>query len=103
MNLHVQIFAQSLNASPNANIDIQYLDSEIYFSVNDWFIDEESVDDAAAANPIRAMGWGIITILGVAIIAKRLWDSMEDSDFDSEEESHNIGGPFVESDNNHNH
>jgi hypothetical protein len=48
------------------------------------------------------MGWGIITILGVAIIAKRLWDSMGDSDFDSEEESHNIRAPFVESDNNHN-
>ena len=48
------------------------------------------------------MGWGIITILGVAIIAKRLWDSMEDSDFDSEEESHNIRAPFVESDNNYN-
>ena len=103
MNLHVQIFAQSLNASPNANIDIQYLDSEIYFSVNDWFIDEESVnDEAGAANPVRAIGWGIITILAVAIIAKRLWDSMEDSDFDSEEKNHNIRAPFVESDNNYN-
>jgi hypothetical protein len=101
MNLHVQIFAQSLNASPNANVDVQYLDSEIYFSANNWIIDEELDDEAAAANPVRAMGWGIITILGVALIAKRLWDSMKD-DVDSEEEAQNIGGPFVDSDNNHN-
>ena len=101
MNLHVQIFAQSLNASPNANVDIQYLDSEIYFSANNWIIDEELDDEAAAANPVRAMGWGIITILGVALIAKRLWDSMKD-DVDSEEAGQNIGDPFVDSDNNHN-
>jgi len=99
MNLHVQIFAQSLNASPNANVDIQYLDSEIYFSANNWIIDEGSDDEAAAANPVRAMGWGIITILGVALIAKRLWDSMKD-DVDSEQEGHNVGGPFVNYDNN---
>ena len=65
MNLHVQIFAQSLNASPNANVDIQYLDSEIYFSANNWIVDEGLDDEAATANPVRAIGWGIITILGV--------------------------------------
>ena len=103
MNLHVQIFAQSLNASPNANVDIQYLDSDIYFSAKNWIVDEGSVDDeVAAANPVRAMGWGIITILGIAIIAKRLWDSMRDSDFDNKEGGHNIGAPFVEYDDNHN-
>ena len=45
------------------------------------------------------MGWGVITILGVALIAKRLWDSMKD-DVNSEGEGHNMGGPFVNSDNN---
>ena len=84
--MHVQIFAQSLNASPNANIDIQYVDSEIYFSAKNYFVDDGLVDEgeAGAANPMRAMGWGLITILGVALIAKRLWDSMKDEVEDAE-------------------
>ena len=102
MNMHVQIFAQSLNASPNANIDLQYFDSEIYFSANNWIVDDGSVDDdeAGAANPMRAMGWGLITILGVALIAKRLWDSMKEDD-GGEESSRNLGPPFVNLDDNH--
>jgi len=102
MNMHVQIFAQSLNASPNANIDLQYFDSEIYFSANNWIVDDGSVDDdeAGAANPMRAMGWGLITILGVALIAKRLWDSMKE-DVGGEDGGHNLGSPFVNSDDNH--
>ena len=96
MNMHVQIFAQSLNASPNANIDIQYVDSEIYFSAKNYFLDDGLVDEgeAGAANPMRAMGWGLITILGVALIAKRLWDSMKEEvgDADSLQE---VRKPFV--------
>ena len=48
MNMHVQIFAQSLNASPNANTDIQYVDSEIYFSANNWIVDEGLIDEDEA-------------------------------------------------------
>tara|TARA_X000001036_G_scaffold436907_1_gene481006 strand:- start:37 stop:3225 length:3189 start_codon:yes stop_codon:yes gene_type:complete len=99
MNMHVQIFAQSLNASPNANNDIQYVDSEIYFSANNWIVDEGLIDEdeAGAANPMRAMGWGLITVLGVALIAKRLWDSMKDEVEDAEG-FQEVREPFVGND-----
>ena len=50
-------------------------------------------DEAGAANPMRAMG-GLITILGVALIAKRLWDSMKDEVKDAEG-LQGVGEPFV--------
>ena len=103
MSMHVQIFAQSLNASPSANIDIQYFDSETYFSANNEQNEVVLVDDAEAgsANPVRAIGWGIITILGVAVIAKRLWNSMEEEGVDGYRQP-NVEGPFVKSDKDQN-
>ena len=103
MSMHVQIFAQSLNASPSANIDIQYFDSETYFSANNEQNEVVLVDDveAGSANPVRAIGWGIITILGVAVIAKRLWNSMKEDGVD-EYRQPNVKGPFVKSDKDQN-
>ena len=103
MNMHVQIFAQSLNASPSANVDIQYFDSETYFSAINGQNEEVLVDgdEAGSANPVRAIGWGIITILGVALIAKRLWSSMKEEKV-VEYEQANIGEAFVKSDNKQN-
>ncbi len=103
MNMHVQIFAQSLNASPSANVDIQYFDSETYFSAINGQNEDILVDgdEAGSANPVRAIGWGIITILGVALIAKRLWSSMKEEQV-VEYEQANIDGAFVKTDNNQN-
>jgi hypothetical protein len=103
MNMHVQVFAQSLNASPSANADVQYFDSETYFSAingqsEDILVDS---DEAGSANPVRAIGWGIITILGVALIAKRLWNSMKEERV-IEDGQPNIGEAFVKSGNNQN-
>jgi hypothetical protein len=103
MNMHVQVFAQSLNASPSANADVQYFDSETYFSAINGQSEDVLVDsdEAGSANPVRAIGWGIITILGVALIAKRLWNSMKEERV-VEDGQPNIGEAFVKSGNNQN-
>ena len=100
MSMHVQVFAQSLNASPSANVDVQYFDSDTYFSAINGQTEDVLVDgdEAGSANPVRAIGWGIITILGVALIAKRLWNSMKEERV-VEYGQPNIGEAFVKSDN----
>ena len=80
--MHVQFFAQSLNGSPEANNEIIYLDSEIYF-----FIPENSnynsVADAekyGSANFSRSLGWGIVTIFSVGLVLSKLWSVIKENE-----------------------
>ena len=71
--MHVQFFAQSLNASPEAFNDIIYLDSETYFFTP---VDNNlNPTDKRPASPSfsRSIGWGIITIFSVALVLSKLW------------------------------
>jgi hypothetical protein len=73
--MHIQFFAQSLNASPESNNQIIYLDSQIYFftpnNTNyDSIIDS---DNPGSANFSRSIGWGIITIFSIALVLSKLW------------------------------
>ena len=60
--LHVQFFAQSLNGSPEANNDMVYLDSSVYFSTlnEDYFLSERGDVAPGSSNATRALGWGLI-------------------------------------------
>ena len=62
--MHIQFYAQSLNASPEANNDIIYLDSEVYFFTpeNSNYNSVADVSERGAASFSRALGWGIVTI-----------------------------------------
>ena len=74
-SLHVQFFAQSLNESPEGNNGMVYLDSSIYFSTLDdnYFVSDNNNIAPGSSNATRALGWGLITILSVAIILQRLY------------------------------
>jgi hypothetical protein len=74
--MHIQFFAQSLNASPESNNQIIYLDSQFYFftpnNTNyDSFIDSDN--PPGSANFSRSIGWGIITIFSIALVLSKLW------------------------------
>lgn len=94
--LHVQYFAQSLNASPEANNDLVYLDSETYFTAE---ISHEPAtnrldSDAGASSATRALGWGLLTIFAVAIMLQRLWLVMKENQSSVDNGRFSAGEPF---------
>ena len=73
--MHIQFFAQSLNASPESNNQIIYLDSQIYFFTPDNTNYDSIIDsdNPGSANFSRSIGWGIITIFSIALVLSKLW------------------------------
>lgn len=73
--MHIQFFAQSLNASPEGNNQIKYLDSQIYFFTPDNTNYDSIIDsdNPGSANFSRSIGWGIITIFSIALVLSKLW------------------------------
>ena len=95
--LHVQFFAQSLNQSPEANNAIIYYDSEIYFSVDSYDSTlTTNNSNPGAANSVRSLGWGIITIFSVALICRKLWSMAQEKDVRDENGDELINNPFIE-------
>ena len=95
--LHVQFFAQSLNQSPEANNALIYYDSEIYFSVDNY--DNTLTTDNSnpgAANSVRSLGWGIITIFSIALICRKLWSVAQEKDVRYENGNDLINNPFID-------
>ena len=84
--MHVQFFAQSLNSSPEANNEIVYLDSQIYFFTpsNTNYESAPDYTNSGTANFSRALGWGVITIFSVAVLLGKLWSmTRENKRFDN--------------------
>ena len=71
--MHIQFFAQSLNASPEAYNDIVYLDSETYFFTPSNTNFNSADNSPASASFTRSIGWGIVTIFSVALVLSKLW------------------------------
>ncbi len=99
--MHVQFFAQSLNASPEGNNEIIYLDSELYFSSNRGMNMEvvQDNDSHGSASVIRSIGWGIITILSVALICRKLWSVIQEDGSEFENKQFFTANPFVDVEN----
>ena len=84
--MHIQFYAQSLNASPEANNDIIYLDSEVYFFTpeNSNYNSVADVEEQGAANFSRSLGWGIVTIFSVALVLSKLWSVVRENDYSAD-------------------
>ena len=95
--LHVQFFAQSLNQSPESNNELIYYDSEIYFSVDNYDSTlTTNNSNPGAANSVRSLGWGIITIFSVALICRKLWSVAQEKDVSDENGNDLINNPFID-------
>ena len=99
--MHVQFFAQSLNASPEGDNEIIYLDSELYFSSNRGINIEiiQDKDSHGSASVIRSIGWGIITILSIALICRKLWSVIQEDGGEIENKQFFAANPFVDVEN----
>ena len=99
-SLHVQFFAQSLNGSPEANNGMVYLDSSIYFSTlnEDYLLSNNNIAPGSS-NATRALGWGLITILSVAIILQRLYQTTMEKTETQETQADLTPNPFVGAEN----
>ena len=99
--MHVQFFAQSLNASPEGNNEIIYLDSELYFSSNRGINMEiiQDKDSHGSASVIRSIGWGIITIFSIALICRKLWSVIQEDGSEFENKQIFTANPFVDVEN----
>ena len=80
--MHIQFFAQSLNESPEANSEIIYLDSEIYFFIpeNSNYNSVADAEKTGSANFSRSLGWGIVTVFSVALVLSKLWSVIKEND-----------------------
>ena len=99
--MHVQFFAQSLNASPEGDNEIIYLDSELYFSANRGISTDivQDRDGPGSASIIRSMGWGIITIFSIAIICRKLWSVIQEDGAKIEDKQFFTKSPFADVEN----
>ena len=84
--MHIQFFAQSLNASPEANNEIIYLDSPVYFFTpeNTNYNSVADVEDHGSASFSRSIGWGIITIFSIALVLSKLWSVSRENDYSAD-------------------
>ena len=91
--MHIQFFAQSLNASPEGNNQIIYLDSQIYFSTPDSINYDSTIDsdNQGSANFSRTIGWGFVTIFSIMILLSKLWSVVRENDRSEDNE------PFLSS------
>jgi hypothetical protein len=78
-NMHIQIYAISLNASPEANIAPQYLDDSNVFT-SDWknpLLEEEDNqrirDEAWGVTQRRVLMWGVLGLIGIGVFMARIW------------------------------
>ena len=80
LGMHVQIFAQSLNNSPDGDVEIKYFDSPLYFTTESSFNSDRLIEvDVASASTVRSMFWGVLTIIGVALLVRKIWFSLEEN------------------------
>jgi hypothetical protein len=84
--MHIQFFAQSLNASPEANKEIIYVDSEVYFFTpeNSNYNSIKDGKEQGSANFSRSLGWGIVTIFSVALVLSKLWSVTKENDYSAD-------------------
>tara|TARA_S200000501_G_scaffold107245_1_gene100655 strand:- start:4752 stop:7889 length:3138 start_codon:yes stop_codon:yes gene_type:complete len=84
--MHVQIYVQSLNQSPEAYISTLYLDDNRNFS-SEWTNPILEVENKKAVKnepwnvgQNRAIVWGVIGIIGMGILLSRIWrDNMQNN------------------------
>ena len=79
--MHIQIHTQSLNQSPESNIEPIYLDDDSIFTA-EWtnpLLEEEEKkgmkDEDWSVTQRRALLWGVIGLIGVSILMARIWST----------------------------
>ena len=79
--MHIQIHTQSLNQSPESNIEPIYLDDDSIF-IAEWtnpLLEEEEKkgmkDEDWSVTQRRALLWGVIGLIGVSIFMARIWST----------------------------
>jgi len=84
-DMHVQIHAQSLNQSPEANNAPVYFDDVSIFIVK-WtnpLLEEEEKkgmkDEEWSVTQRRALVWGIIGLIGVGVLMLRIWSTNKEN------------------------
>ena len=95
MEMHVQVFVQSLNNSPEADVTMKYFDSILNFTVEleDLNANNGQSETAGAADFGRSIAWGFATIVAITLLAIRLWKTINEDEFLEERE---IGrGDFI--------
>ena len=77
--MHVQLYVQTLNQSPEAYLSTIYFDDNRNFSAN-WINPMLEIDDKKAVkdepwvvSQRRAVFWGVVGLIGMGILLFRMW------------------------------